>query len=218
MYLDPLTCVPQSDIYNLLILGTNSSFLFATIRGHNISGGLHITYDQRSYIVATVLDSVTAFQNTGYGNIIIAVTEYDVCTYNLTIINSLSSHANGWALGIFSFGTPPTCKQCPATQSASLVSVITIVNSKFVYNNNRRGQIVSFEATGITLPRRIIMQSIEVSHNIGLDIMLYFELLSFQYRGNFFVTLENVIAINNTNNSEVIIMHDITFSCICKLY
>ena len=49
------------------------------------------------------------------------------------------------------------------------------------------------------------MQSIEVCHNIGFDIMLYFELLSFQYQGNFFVTLENVIAINNTNNSEVII-------------
>ena len=27
--------------------------------------------------------------------------------------------------------------------------------------------------------------------------------MTFQYRGNFFVTLENVIAINNTNNSEV---------------
>ena len=71
VYLDPLTCVPQSDIYNLLILGTNSSFLFATIRGHSLGGGMYITYDQRSYIVATILDSVTAFQNTGYGNFII---------------------------------------------------------------------------------------------------------------------------------------------------
>ena len=81
MYLDPLTCVPQSDIYNLLILGTNSSFLFATIKGHSIGGSIYITYDQRSYyIVETVLDSVTAFQNTGYGNIIVAVIEYDVST------------------------------------------------------------------------------------------------------------------------------------------
>ena len=202
VYLDPLTCVPLSDIYNLLILGKNSSFSFATIRGHRIGGGLHITYDQRSYIVATVLDSVTAFQNTGYGNIIIAVTEYDVCTYNLTIINSLSSHANGWALGVFSFPTP--LKQCPATQSASLVSVITIVNSNLFTTTTDAVKLFHLMLLhGITLSRRIIMQSIEVCHNIGFDIMLYFELLSFQYQGNFFVTLENVIAINNTNNSVV---------------
>ena len=50
---------------------------------------------------------------------------------------------------------------------------------------------------GVELTKRIIMQSVEISHNIGIG-MLVFELHSFQYRGEYFVSLENVIATNNS--------------------
>ena len=75
--------------------------------------------------MAILLDSVIAHGNKGFGNIYIYAAEHDVSNYNLTINNSLSSGANGYALMIVS--VQDKYKQCPATQNTSLDFTIVIV-------------------------------------------------------------------------------------------
>ena len=116
-------------------------------------------------------------------------------TYNLTINNSLSFGAQGFALLIISI--QDNNKQCYSTQNTSLDFTIVIVNSNFTYNNNDLDAVVSINLIGVKFTTRITIQLIEICHNIGqygLDLNLF----SYEYQSQFFVTLENSIANNNT--------------------
>ena len=117
----------------------------------------------------------------------------DLPIYNLTINNSISSGAYGYALATDSFLTH--YKQCSTGQIALSDSIIAIINSHFNYNNNTNA-VVSINAIDVIFTKRIIMQSTEMCHNIGyvLDLKHY----SYRYQTQFFVTLENFIA-NNSN-------------------
>ena len=191
LYADPLSCDPRSDVYNIHILNTNTSFVDSKL--NYSSEGIFIFFIQRSYSVKILLDSVIAYGNKGHGNIYAA--EHEVSTYNLTINNSLSSCANGYALVIVS--VQDDYKQCPATQNVLLDFAIVIVNSKFTYNNNNRDAVVSIDLIGVKFSTRITVQSTKICHNIGLS-GLKLNLFSYQYQTQFFVTLENFIANNNT--------------------
>ena len=152
---------------------------------------------QRSYSIVILLDLVIAHGNKGFGIFYIAAVEHDVPTYNLTINNTLISGANiiGYALAITSYLAQH--KQCSAIQNLTLLdSTIAIINSKFIYNNCIGGAVVSINAIGVTFTKRIIMQSIEICHNIGFVLDL--KLFTYQYLTLLFVTLENFIANNNS--------------------
>ena len=193
LYADPHTCDPQSYVYNILILNTNTSFGDSKLKKYN--EGLYICLIQKSYTVAILLDSVIAYGNKGHGNILIYAAEHDVSTYNLTINNSLSFGAQGFALLIISI--QDNNKQCYSTQNTSLDFTIVIVNSNFTYNNNDLDAVVSINLIGVKFTTRITIQLIEICHNIGqygLDLNLF----SYEYQSQFFVTLENSIANNNT--------------------
>ena len=204
LYADPLSCVPQSSVYNIFILNTNTSFADGELK---YSEGIFIGLVQRSYAVAILLDSVIAHGNKGFGNIYIFSIEHDVSNYNLTISNSFSFGANGYALKILS--VQDNYKQCrPATQNTLLDFTIVIVNSTFTYNknnNNGRSSVVLIDLIGVKFITRIIIQSTEICHNIGmygLDLNLF----SYGYQSQFFVTLENFLANNNSwpyHSSEI---------------
>ena len=194
LYADPLSCVPQSSVYNMFILNTNTSFADGELK---YSEGIFIGLVQRSYAVAILLDSVIAHGNKGFGNIYIFSIEHDVSNYNLTISNSFSFGANGYALKIQSI--QDNYKQCrPATQNTLLDFTIVIVNSTFTYNkNNIDRSVVHINLIGVKFITRIIIQSTEICHNIGtygLDLNLF----SYGYQSQFFVTLENFLANNNS--------------------
>ena len=194
MYEYPQNCVLQNDVYNILISNTNSSF------GESITGGgIVFSLLQRSYSVSILFDSIIAFENKGFGNVIIMAAENDVSIYNLTIINSLSSGTNGFALAIYSHQNENHYyEHCTAAQNSSIDSTIAIINSKFIYNNVTRdpSDVVYIYAISIMLIKRIIIQQVEISHNYGFA--LDFDFRSFQQRGQFFVTLKNLIASNNS--------------------
>ena len=193
LYADPHTCDPQSYVYNILILNTNTSFGDSELKKYN--EGLYICLIQKSYTVAILLDSMIAYGNKGHGNILIYAAEHDVSTYNLTINNSLSFGAQGFALLIISI--QDNNKQCYSTQNTSLDFTIVIVNSNFTYNNNDLDAVVSINLIGVKFTTRITIQLIEICHNIGqfgLDLNLF----SYEYQIQSFVTLENSIANNNT--------------------
>ena len=190
-YADPLNCDPQSYVHNSLVLNTNVSFEDSELKS---SGGILISLIQRSYTVAIILDSVIAYGNKGFGNIYIAA-EHDVPTYNLTINNSLSSGANGFALAITTIQTH--YKQCLAARYILLDSTIVIANSMFTYNNNSDMRLVmTIDNLGVKFTSRLIIQSCEISHNIGFGLQL--DLLSYQYQSQFYVSLLNFIANNNS--------------------
>ena len=107
-------------------------------------------------------------------------------TYNLTINNSIISGANGFALLITSIQAH--YKQCPATLNTSHDFTIVIVNSKFTGNNNDDGAVVSINVLGVKFTTRIIIQSTEMCHNIGV-FGLELNLFSYQYQSQFFVAL-----------------------------
>ena len=188
LYADPVSCDPQSYVYDAVISNSNASFA----NGMS-SEGIVIYVIQRSYTVEILLDSATLYRNKGFGNIYIVAAEHDVPIYNLTINNSISSGAYGYALATDSFLTH--YKQCSTAQIALSDSIIAIINSHFNYNNNTNA-VVSINAIDVIFTKRIIMQSTEMCHNIGyvLDLKHY----SYRYQTKFFVTLENFIANNNT--------------------
>ena len=193
LYTDPRSCDPQSYVYNLLILNTNASFGDSKLKKYN--EGIFICLIQRSYAVAILLDSVIAYGNKGHGNIYIYAAEHDVSNYNLTISNSLSSGANGFALLIISIQDNNT--QCPVTQNTSIDFTIVIINSIFTYNNIDWDAVVSINLIGVKFTTRIIIQSTEMCHNIG-KYGLNLNLFSYQYQTQFFVTILNFIANNNS--------------------
>ena len=131
LYIDQQTCDPRSYMHNLLISNTNTSFGDSEME---YSEGILICLLQGSYSVSILLDSVIAYGNKGIGNIYIYATEHEVPTYNLTINNFLSSHANGFGL-IFE-SRQNANKQCPSTKNMPHDLTIAIINSKFTYNNN----------------------------------------------------------------------------------
>ena len=155
-----------------------------------------------------LLDSVKAYGNKGFtGNINIVAVEHDVSTYNLTINNSIISGANGFALLITSIQAH--YKQCPATLNTSHDFTIVIVNSKFTGNNNDDGAVVSINVLGVKFTTRIIIQSTEMCHNIGV-FGLELNLFSYQYQSQFFVALVNFIANNNSwpyRGSEIAVVY-----------
>ena len=63
MYSDPLTCDPQSYVYNMFILNTNASFGDGEFEMNEC---ISIDLFQGSYSVAIVLDSVIAYRNKGW--------------------------------------------------------------------------------------------------------------------------------------------------------
>ena len=196
LYVDPLNCVPRSYVYNIFILNTNTSFGESRL---NSSEGLFICLIQRSYAVALLLDSVIAYGNKGVANIYIYAKEHEVSTYNLTINNLLSFGAQGFALVIAS--TQDNYKQCPVTQlqNSSLDFTIVIVNSNFTYNNNNKGDhaVVLINVIGVKFTTKILIQASEICHNIGW-FGLKLNLFSYEYHSQFFVTLENFTANNNS--------------------
>ena len=195
VYLDPQTCDPRSYMHNLLISNTNTSFGDSEMEH---SGGILIYFLQGSYSVTILLDSVIAYGNKGYGNIYIYATEHEVPTYNLTINNFLSSHANGFGLIIVS--TQDVSKQCPSTKNMPHDLSIAIINSKFTYNNNsnhlHQHAVVFINLIDVKFTTSILIQSTDISHNIGFGLKLF--LFSYQYKSLFFVTIENFTANNNT--------------------
>ena len=195
LYADPRSCDPRSYVYNLLILNTNTSFGDSELKKYN--AGIYICLIQRSFAVAILLDSVIAHGNKGFGNIYIYAAEHDVSNYNLTINNSLSSGANGYALMIVS--VQDKYKQCPATQNTSLDFTIVIVNSNFTYNKNSIDRsVVSITVIGVKFTTTIIIQSTEICHSIGW-IGLNLNFFSYEYQSQVFVILENFIANNNSS-------------------
>ena len=131
VYIDQQTCDPRSYMHDLLISNTNTSFGDSEME---YSGGILIYLLQESYSVTILLDSVIAYGNKRFGNIFIYATEHEVPTYNLTINNFLSSHANGFGLIIVS--RQDKNKQCPSTKNMPHDLTIVIINSKFTHNNN----------------------------------------------------------------------------------
>ena len=160
LYADPLNCVPQSYVYNIFILNTNTSFGDSRL---NSSEGLFICLIQRSYAVVLLLDSVIAYGNKRVANIFIYAKEHEVSTYNLTIYNLLSFGVQGFALVIVS--TQDNYKQCPVTQlqNFSLDFTIVIVNSNFTYNNNNnKGDpaVVLISARGVKFTTKILIRNL----------------------------------------------------------
>ena len=198
VYIDPQTCDPRSYMHDLLISNTNTSF------GHGemeYSGGILIYLLQGSYSVTILLDSVIAYGNKGYGNIHIYATEHEVSTYNLTINNLFSSHANGFGLAILS--VQDVNKQCPSTKNMPHDLTIAIINSKFTYNNNSNDDhhlqaVVLINVIGVKFTTSILIQSTDISHNIGFGLYLF--LFSYQYKSLFFVTIGNFTADSNTGH------------------
>ena len=149
---------------------------------------------QRSFSVGILFNSIVAYGNKGYGNIVIYAVQHDVSTYNLTINNSISFGANGQGLKILS--TQDNYRQCQATQNNLLEFTIVIVNSKFNHNNiTGVDAVISINLIGVMFTARIIIHSTEISHNIGIGLAMYF--FSYKYQSQFFVTLNNFIVDNN---------------------
>ena len=148
VYIDPQTCDPRSYMHNLLISSTNTSLGDSEME---YSGGIFIYLLQGSYSVTILLDSVIAYGNKGIGNIYIYASEHEVPTYNLTINNFLSSHANGSGLVIES--RQDVDKRCPSTKNMHMPHDLTIaiINSKFTYNSNDHYQhgVVLIKLTGV---------------------------------------------------------------------
>ena len=195
VYVDPHTCDPQSYEYNMFILNTNASFGDGEFK---IIDGILIDLFQGSYSVAIVLDSVIAYRNKGYANIRIGAAEQGVPTYSLTINNLLSFGANSYALSIISTTKRDNHKQCSITQETLLDFNINIVNSKFTKNNNKDDDaIVSISLLGVKFTTRIFIQATEMSLNVGTP-GLELNLFSNRYQSQFFVTLLNFTAKNNS--------------------
>ena len=211
VYVDPQTCDPQSYMHDLLISNTNSSFGDSEIE---YSEGIFICLLQRSYSVTILLDSVIAYGNKGIGNINIYATEHEVPTYNLTINNFLSSHANGFGLVISS--QQDVNKQCPSTKNMHMPHDLTIaiINSKFTYNNNSNDQyqhgVVFISLVGVKFTTNILIQSTDISHNIGFGLQLF--VLSYRYKNLFFVTIENFTANSNTWPYHSSDMHSVIYT------
>ena len=191
MYNDPLACDPQTFVYDLLIINTNVSLGDSQSKQ---STGITILLLQRTFSLAILLDSVIAFGNIGFGNIVIAAAEHDVPIYNLTISNSLSYGATGHALIVLSLQNPD--KQCEFFQNNPADFTVNIFNSKFTNNIKTDHAVVSINIFDVKFPTRIKIKSSEISHNIGCGLELNF--FSYQYQNLFFVTLENFIANNNS--------------------
>ena len=190
-YTDPPTCDPRNQVYNVVILNTNVSFGDSELV---YNAGILIDLLQRSFSVGILFDSVVAYGNKGYGNIVIYAVQHDMSTYNLTINNSLSFGANGQGLKILS--TQDNYRQCQATQNDFFEFAIVIVNSKFNHNNiTGVDAVLSINLIGVKFTARIIIHSTEICHNIGIGLAMYF--FSYKYQSQFFVTLNNFIADNN---------------------
>ena len=192
-YIDPLSCDSRSHAYNSHVLSTNVSFTDSEFKRME---GISVVMLQRSYKVNILLDSIRAYGNKGFGNIYIAAVEHDVSTFNVVFNNSLIFGGNTTGYPFIVTSVQPLCKQCPVSKDALLNSSIAIVNSKFVYNINSKGAVVSISATGVTFIKRTIIRSTEFSHNIGFVVDL--KLFSYQYLTQFYGTFDNVIAYNNS--------------------
>ena len=190
LYTDPHNCNPRNRVYKLLILNTNVSFGNSELK---LSEGISIYLLQGSYGVEILLHSVIAYGNKGRGNIYIGAVEHDIPIYNLTINNSHSSFANGYALDIITILSD--YEQCLASKNMILNSSIVIVNSRFNYNINS-DVVVIIGYLGVKFSSKVIFQSTEISHNIGFGFEL--SLLSYQYQSQFFVSLCNFVANNNS--------------------
>ena len=196
VYIDPHTCDPRSYMNDLLISNTNTSFGDSEME---YSAGIFINLLQGSYSVTILLDSVIAYGNKGYGNIFIYAIEHEVPTYNLTINNSFSSHADGYGLVIIS--TQDENKQCSSTKNMPHDLIIAIINSKFTFNNNsndhqQQHAVVFINLIDVKFTTSILIQSTDISHNIGSGLKLF--LFSYQYKSLFFVTIEKFSANSNT--------------------
>ena len=191
-YADPPTCDPLRYVYEVVFSNTNTSFGDSNLKKNN---GIFICLAQRSFSANMLFDSVVAYSNKGFANVYIYAAAHDVSTYNLTIKNSVFFGANGFALVITS--VQDNFKQCLTTQNNLLEFTVVIVNSEFNYNNvSIPNGVVSINLIGVKFTSRIIINSTEIRHNIGFGLQLY--LYSYQYQNQFFVTLENFIADNNS--------------------
>ena len=209
VYNDPLNCSdPQKNVYNVEIANTNISFGNYTSKYHIIGGGLGLLMYHGSYGVAIVIDSVIAYSNRGYrGNLYIFGKENEFPTYNLTINNSLSSNAQGPALVIYA-ANYSYLRQCHTFNHIMVNLTILIANSKFTSNKNynrKRGLVVVLDFVGAKFTSTVVIESIEISHNIGAGL----ELRHATHDTKVFVTISNVIVNNNslpsfTNNDDSI--------------
>ena len=194
VYIDPLNCNPQKYVYNMQITGTNVSFGDSNSLLHT-GGGLAVFIYQGSYCVSITLDSIIAHDNKGhYGNILIAASENNVPTYNLTINNSLSTKASNGLIIAPLDGT--FHKQCSSNLTFDF-AMIYIVNSKFTYNKYLAMRLA---IVGVTFTSKIIVQSTEICHNIESGVEVF--LLSYEQQTQLLVTLKNVIANNNGQKSN----------------
>ena len=190
MYAEPFICDLHVYKYSMSILNTNVSF---GVSEQNNAEGIVMHLSQKAYSVAILLDSVIAYSNKGLD---ISAIQHDVPTYSLIINNSLSFGANGSAFSIFS--TQAQYDHFPCTLVPLLNFSIIIVNSKFVGNNNKNSDaIVSIFLSGVKFTSRILIKACEISHNIGLS-GLELKFYSYHYQSQYFVTLENFIARNNS--------------------
>ena len=192
-HIDPKNCNFASHEleHETRIINTNTSFG---------NGGLAIVIFQRSYVTAIVLDHVVAYGNKG--NILISAAAQKVSTYNLTINNTLSAHGTS-ALKVNS-SVQSEHFHCHTTFIQSPTNIV-IVNSKFINNKISDDFVVSISfiskkfATTIT----VMMESIEICHNIGSGLQLSLE--SRSHQSQLLVTLQNLTLRNNSHPLDDII-------------
>ena len=190
LYTDPLNCDPQR--YNTLITNTNISHL--PFHSSTISSfGLAMEIIQSSYSVTIVLDSVTAYRNNGLGNI--AIRSINVPNYNLIINNSRISDTNGFGLEILSQQTMSNLITQKCFANTYSLTSISIANSKFVYIKGRV-ECIRFDFQGINYPVRIMIESIEISHNVVTQSALY--IVTYAYQSQVQTFLQNVRIYNNS--------------------
>ena len=153
---------------------------------------------QGSYGVAIVIDSVIAYGNRGIrGNLLIFGKVVEFPNYNLTINNLLSSNAQGPALVVKNTNYT-SIRQCHNYNHIMVNLTILIVNSEFTNNKNHYEKllVVVLEFVGVKFTSTVVIESIEISHNIGAGLELLY--VPHEQRSQIFVTLSNVIANNNS--------------------
>ena len=194
LYIDPHSCGnPQKHVYHTFITNTNVSQVQSHHSRLPSSIGLGVGFLQASYSVTVILDSVMVYNNGNTGIIIYTI---NVPNYNLTINNSHSSDADGFALYVKT--SSENCRilennKCCHNNTKNNIINIFIINSQFIYN---KGPCYFF-FQGIYHPVNITIKSTEFSHNmVTSDSMLHFS--SYAYQEKVRIVLQNVTINNNT--------------------
>ena len=194
VYTDPHSCGnPQKHVYHTFITNTNISQLQFRRRHSRLpSVGLVMGFFQASYSVTVVLDSVMVYNNGNNDSIVIS--SINVPNYNLTINNSRSSDAIGFALNVRTTSENRIFENKNNCYNNTNNNInIFIINSQFIYNKGA----CYFFFQGIYYPVNITIKSTEFSHNtVTSDSILQFS--SYAYQEKVRIVLQNVTINNNS--------------------